>query len=110
MKCLNRRQFAFFNQIFEMNWLSLKMQIKQKVREKHKIFKPAILTWDNVDYRLGKVDFYHKTKSGTTTLHHFSLSDRDEGVYFKLTFNGRTLNWTLNEYQMAGNREVNYSA
>ena len=78
--------------------------------KKHKIFKPAILTWDNVDYRLGKIDFYHKTKKGTTTLHHFSLADKDEGVYFKLIFNATTLNWTLEEYMMAGEREVSYSA
>ena len=77
--------------------------------KKHKIFKPAILTWQGVDYRLGKVDFYHKTKQGTTTLHHFSMADKDDGAYFKLQFDGRTLNWTLQEYMMAGANEAHYA-
>ncbi len=72
------------------------------------IFKPAILTWNNVDYRLGKVDFYHKTKNGLVTLHHFSLCDKDETTYFKLLFNASNLNWTLEEYMMAGENNAHY--
>lgn len=70
--------------------------------QKHKIFKPLILTWDGIDYPLEKVDFYHKTKEGITTLHHFSLASKDEAVYFKLKFNSANLHWTLEEYQIAG--------
>jgi len=77
--------------------------------KKHKVFKPAILTWDGMDYRLGKVDFYHKTKKGATTLHHFSLSDKDEGIYFKLMFNANNLNWTLQEYMTADSNESHYA-
>ncbi len=73
------------------------------------VFKPEILTWGGVDYRLGKVDFQHKTKQGTTTLHHFSLSAKDESAYFKLVFDSGSLKWTLEEYQMAGGEPV-YSA
>lgn len=64
---------------------------------KFKQFQPLIVTWNNIDYRLGKVDFYHKTKKGSTILHHFSMSDKQEQVYFKLKFDSRTLNWTLQE-------------
>lgn len=74
-----------------------------------KIFKPALLTWNKVDYRLGKIDFYHKTKKGATTLHHFSMADKDETLYVKLTFNSASLNWTLDEYQFAGNSELSYT-
>jgi len=70
-----------------------------------KIFKPAILTWGGRDYRLGKVDFYHKTKQGVTTLHHFSLSDKAETVYLKLLFDANNLQWTLEEYMFAENSE-----
>ena len=73
------------------------------------IFKPAILNWNNIDYRLGKVDFYHKTKKGAVTLHHFSLTDKDESTYFKLVFNATNLNWTLEEYMMAGENNAHYS-
>ncbi len=78
--------------------------------EKKKIFKPAILTWKNIDYRLGKIDFYHKTKKGATTLHHFSLADKEESIYVKLVFDANSLNWTLEEYQFAGSSDVNYAA
>ncbi len=78
--------------------------------KKHKIFKPEILTWDGIDYRLGKIDFYHKTKKGSTTLHHFSLTDRDESTYFKLVFNSTSLNWTLEEYQMSGDSQAHYAS
>ncbi len=77
--------------------------------KKHNIFRPAILTWNNIDYRLGKVDFYHKTKKGATTLHHFSITDKDNLAYFKLTFDANTLKWTLEEYMMAGTNETHYS-
>ena len=77
--------------------------------EKDKKFRPLILTWKGIDYRLGKVDFYHKTKKGLVTLHHFSLSDRKSSVYFKLVFDATTLNWTLQEYMMAGTNETHYA-
>ena len=63
-----------------------------------------MLTWDGIDYPLGKVDFYHKTKEGITTLHHFSLASKDEAVYFKLKFNSSNLHWTLEEYMSAGDK------
>jgi len=73
-----------------------------------RIFKPAILTWGGRDYRLGKVDFYNKTKRGSTTLHHFSLSDKAETAYFKLLFDADNLKWELEEYMMAGDNSVSY--
>lgn len=76
--------------------------------QKHKVFKPLVLTWNNIDYSLGKIDFYHKTKKGLVTLHHFSLASKDESVYFKLLFDGVSLNWTLEEYMMAGTNNVSY--
>lgn len=77
--------------------------------QKNKAFRPLIMTWRGIDYRLGKIDFHHKTKQGVTTLHHFSLADKGEQVYFKLLFNGTTLHWTLEEYMMAGERGVVYA-
>jgi len=75
---------------------------------KNKQFRPLVLTWKGIDYRLGKIDFYHKTKKGSTTLHHFSLTDKAESTYFKLKFNASSLNWTLDEYMMAGTNNVSY--
>jgi len=67
-------------------------------------FRPLVVTWNGIDYRLGKVDFYHKTKSGTTTLHHFSVADKAQTIYFKLLLNTENLQWTLEEY-MTGNKD-----
>jgi len=77
--------------------------------KKHNVFKPAILTWNNRDYRLGKVDFYHKTKQGLVTHHHFSITDKDESTSFKLLFDANSLQWTLEEYMMAGTNETHYA-
>jgi len=72
-------------------------------------FRPLIVTWNGMDYRLGKVDFYHKTKSGTTALHHFSVADKNQTVYFKLLLNASNLQWTLQEYMMGGGSDVEYT-
>lgn len=77
--------------------------------QKNKAFRPLILTWNGIDYRLGKVDYYHKTKRGLVTLHHFSLADKDESIYFKLLFDASTLIWTLSEYMMTGENTVDYA-
>lgn len=71
-------------------------------------FRPLIITWNGVDYRLGKVDFYHKTKSGATTLHHYSVSDKNQTIYFKLLLNAGNLQWTLQEYMMGSTDNVRY--
>ena len=76
--------------------------------EKDKQFKPLIVTWGGRDYRLGKIDFYHKTKQGLATLHHYSLSDKEETTYFKLMLDGVNLQWTLEEYMIAGDSNVSY--
>ncbi len=76
--------------------------------QKNKVFRPLIVTWGSVDYRIGKIDFYHKTKQGSTTLHHFSVSDSNEQVYLKLLFNAATLHWTLEEYMMKDDTKTVY--
>jgi len=88
--------------------LHLPVSVLSGYSQVDKLFKPLILTWGGIDYSLGKVDFYHKTKQGLVTLHHFSLASKDEAVYFKLLLDGTSLNWTLEEYMMAGDSNANY--
>jgi len=73
-----------------------------------KRFAPLQVGWANDTYRLGKVDFYHKTKSGTKVLHHFSVADENASIYFKLCFDADTLHWTLEEYMPASEARVHY--
>ncbi len=73
-----------------------------------KTIKPYQLTWNNQDYRLGAIDFHHKTNVGGTLLHHFSLCDEDESVYFKLQLNTDNLHWELEEVMSASERSLLY--
>src|SRR5690606_34749618 len=49
--------------------------------------QPHTLSWNNREYRLGKVDFWHKTWAGKHQIHHFSVADQKGQVYFKLALN-----------------------
>jgi hypothetical protein len=70
--------------------------------------QPYMLTWNNQDYHLGKIDFWHKTWDGKHQIHHFSIADKDGNNYFKLALNTDTLNWTLEEYMTAHDAYVTY--
>ena len=70
--------------------------------------QPYMLTWNNQDYRHGAIDFWHKTWSGNHQIHHFSISDKDGGAYFKLALNTDTLNWVLEEYMSAHDAAITY--
>ena len=70
--------------------------------------QPYQLTWQGQEYRLGKVDFWHKTRKGDTLTHHFSIGDSANTVYFKLGLNSTTLHWVVEEYMTADQTEVTY--
>ena len=69
-------------------------------------FQPYRLTWQNQDYILGKVDYHHKTKNGNKLIHHFSLCDQKETMYFKLALDTETLHWVIEEYMSASEATV----
>lgn len=73
-------------------------------------FIPLQISWANDTYKLGKIDFYHKTKNGNKVLHHFSMADMEGRMYFKLCFDADTLNWTLEEYMIASEAKVRYES
>lgn len=66
------------------------------------------LGWANDTFKLGKVDFYHKTKNGLVIIHHYSVADLGGRAYFKLAFDSLNLQWTLEEY-MSGSDAVVYA-
>ena len=51
---------------------------------KTKHLQPHRLTWNNRNYNLGKIDFWHKTRHGDMLIHHFSIADDSGQAYFKL--------------------------
>ncbi len=70
--------------------------------------QPYMLTWNNQDYRLGKVDYWHKTWDGKYQIHHFSIAEESGSAYFKLAFSADTLQWTLDEYMTSHDMAVTY--
>ena len=75
---------------------------------KRRAMRPHTLNWNNQDYRLGKIDFWHQTRSGRTLIHHFSISDVDGRAYFKLALNTDNLQWTIEEYMSANEMVMEY--
>jgi len=75
---------------------------------KTKHLQPHTVSWNGQDYRLGKIDFWHKTRHGDTLIHHFSIADTKGQVYFKLALNTDTLQWTLEEYMTAQDMIIQY--
>ena len=75
---------------------------------KSRTIQPHRMSWNSQDYYLCKVDFWHKTRSGTTLIHHFSIADRDGQAYFKLALNTDTLQWTLEEYMTSQDMRMEY--
>ena len=75
---------------------------------KLKHMQPYMLTWNNQDYHLGKIDFWHKTWSGKHQIHHFSIADKDGNAYFKLALNTDSLQWILEEYMSSHDASITY--
>lgn len=62
---------------------------------KKKKFIPYRLSWDNHDYELGEVDYYHNYMEGRERQHIFELSDKDQTLKFRLRMDSLNLHWIL---------------
>lgn len=56
---------------------------------------PFLISWQNRDYQVGKLGYYHKVKVGDTLHHIFEVVDKDNGLYFRLNLDTANLHWTL---------------
>lgn len=72
--------------------------------------QPYRLTWQNTDYQLGKIDFWHKTKIGDKLIHHFSIADTEGRMYFKLGFDTSNLHWVVEEFMAANEMTPHYGS
>lgn len=72
--------------------------------------QPLVMRWRGHEYRLGPVDFHHKTRIGNTLIHHFSMADNQKQVYVKLALNTDSLAWTIEECMYAGDMAVEYES
>jgi len=62
---------------------------------KQKKAVPHLLNWQNKDYSLGPVDYYHTYMEGQERQHIFELSDKETTIFFRLRLNSSNLHWTL---------------
>lgn len=56
---------------------------------------PYLLHWQNKDYKLHAVDYYHTYLEGHERQHIFELVDSEETTWFRLRLDGSNLHWTL---------------
>lgn len=56
---------------------------------------PYRLHWQNRDYDLKAVDYYHTYFEGRERWHIFELVDKDETLWFRLRLDGSNLHWVL---------------
>ena len=62
---------------------------------KQKQTVPHLLHWQNKDYNLGPVDYYHSYMEGRDKQHIFELSDKAETIWFRLRFDSANMHWIL---------------
>jgi hypothetical protein len=56
---------------------------------------PYLLHWQNKDYRLSAVDYYHTYMEGRERQHIYELVDKDETLWFRLRLDSSNLHWIL---------------
>ncbi len=62
---------------------------------KQKLAVPHLLNWQNKDYALGKVSYYHNYMEGRDKQHIYELLDRNSSMHFRLRLDSSNLHWTL---------------
>lgn len=56
---------------------------------------PYLMHWQNKDYYLSSVDYYHDYMEGRDRQHIFELVDKEETLWFRLRLDSSNLHWTL---------------
>ena len=62
---------------------------------KQKRVVPYLLNWQNKDYKLAKVSYYHSYLEGRDRQHIFELTDAEQTLHFRLRLNSSNLHWIL---------------
>jgi len=57
--------------------------------------QPYSISWQNKEYMVGKIGYYHTIKDGATLHHIYELIDKQETLWFRLNLNTSNLHWTL---------------
>lgn len=62
---------------------------------RHRSAKPHLLNWQNKDYSIGEIDYYHTVKDGSALYHIYEFVNAEETLWFRLKLNSSNLHWTL---------------
>ncbi len=62
---------------------------------KKKVVQPYLLNWQNRDYQVGEIGYYHSYMEGRDRQHIYELVDKDQGMWFRLRLDSANLHWTL---------------
>lgn len=56
---------------------------------------PHTISWQNREYRVGKIGYHHSVKEGSTLYHIYELVDINETLWFRLKLDTGNLHWRL---------------
>ena len=56
---------------------------------------PYILSWQNREYKVGKIGYHHTVREGNTLHHIYELTDKEDTLSFRLNLDTSNLHWTL---------------
>jgi hypothetical protein len=57
--------------------------------------QPHTISWQNREYRVGKIGYHHTVRDGQTLHHVFELVDTAETLWFRLNLDTSNLHWVL---------------
>ena len=62
---------------------------------KNKQAVPHLIHWQNKDFAVGKVGYYHNYMEGRERQHIYEVVDKDNSLWFRLRLDSANLHWTL---------------
>lgn len=62
---------------------------------KQKKVMPHFIHWQNTDYSVGKLGYYHSYMEGRDRQHIFEVVDKNSTLWFRLRLDSSNLHWTL---------------
>jgi hypothetical protein len=71
--------------------VSVIMSYSSKKREA----MPRLLSWQNREYHIEKIDYQHTVKDGTIIHHIYEFTDKQGQLWFRLNLDSSNLHWKL---------------
>lgn len=56
---------------------------------------PHLISWQNREYKVGKIGYHHKISEGRVLKHIYELTDTEQTLWFRLVLNTDNLHWNL---------------